>query len=143
MEPGRSLVGNSTHLLTTIVETKQTSANNWVIIDAGTNLMPVLTFYSEYHDILVFSKFHQRVKTSIAGPLLYSSDSLVSGRTLPRGRIGDLVMICDVGAYFNCQANQFLYPRAASVLITDKAQTIIERRETVHDLFNRVVTKTC
>jgi diaminopimelate decarboxylase len=139
LEPGRSLVGNTTHLLTTIVERKETKHNNWMIIDAGTNLLPVLTIYSEYHDIVVFTKNREQKKTSIAGPLLYSSDIIVSGRTLPQGQVGEIVMICDVGAYFNCQANQFLYPRAATVLIEATKPRLIQRRETVADLFVRDV----
>ena len=139
LEPGRSLVGNTTHLLTTILEVKQTPKNNWLIIDAGTNLMPVLTFYSEHHDILVETRSKIKQITSIAGPLLYSSDSLVSGRVLPEGKTSDAVIICDTGAYFACQANQFLYPRAASVLIDGKNSRVIERRETTSDLFARIV----
>ncbi|KKS86303.1 MAG: Orn/DAP/Arg decarboxylase, family 2 [Candidatus Gottesmanbacteria bacterium GW2011_GWA1_43_11] len=136
LEPGRSLIGNTCHLLTTIVETKKTDHNNWMIIDAGTNLMPVLTVYSEFHDIVVFSDSRKKQATSLAGPLLYSSDTIVKNRMLTEGQIGDVVMICDVGAYFNCQANQFLYPRAATVLIDQKPR-LMQRRETVDDLFNR------
>ncbi|OGD08936.1 hypothetical protein A2397_05060 [Candidatus Amesbacteria bacterium RIFOXYB1_FULL_44_23] len=137
LEPGRSLVGNTTHLICSVVETKSSPINDWTIIDAGTNLMPILTFYSEYRDIQIFSKEHE-IKTSMAGPLLYSSDSIVSGRMLPRAKVGDVVLICDTGAYFNCQSNQFLYSRPASILV-DKANHVrlIQRAETVKDVFVR------
>lgn len=136
-EPGRSLIGNTTHLITTVLQTKKTSHNNWAILDAGTNLMPILTFFSEYHDIVVLGKTGHEVPTSLAGPLLYSSDGLVNNRPLPRIKSDDLVMICDTGAYFNCQANQFLRPRAASILIDGKEHVVIERRETVKEIFSR------
>ena len=138
-EPGRSLIGNTTHLLTTAVETKKTINNNWAIIDAGTNLMPILTFYSEYHDIIVFGNSRSTIKTSLAGPLLYSSDSLASDRLLPKIKPGDVVMICDTGAYFSCQANQFLRSRPATVIVDGKKASIVERKETVEDIFNRSV----
>jgi len=141
LEPGRSLIGNTTHLLSTVVETKKSAINDWVIIDAGTNLLPILTFYSEYHDIKIFSKLPE-IKTSMAGPLLYSSDSIVSGRLLPKASLNDIVMICDTGAYFNCQSNQFLYPRPASILIDkDNNPIVIQRKETIDDLFSRDIYK--
>lgn len=139
MEPGRSLIGDTTHLLTTVVGVKETEHKSWLIMDAGTNLMPVLTLYSEYHDIYVLSSPKRRPtkKVSIAGPLLYSADIIVSDRLLPKAEVGDLVVICSVGAYFNCQANQFLYPRPATILVQDGKTNIIQRRETTKDIFNR------
>ena len=141
LEPGASLVGDSTHLIARIVEVKLTERRRWMVIDAGTNLLPVLTLYSEYHDIEILTNNRRKVKVSVAGPLLYSADVVASDRLLPMGKVGELVVIYNVGAYFNCQANQFLYPRAASVLVAGRGERLIQRRETVEDIFQRDITE--
>jgi diaminopimelate decarboxylase len=136
LEPGRSLIGNSIHLICRVINVKDTGKIRWIIIDAGTNLMPILTIYSEFHEIILFSK-KKLVKTSIAGPLLYSSDIIVSNRLFPKADIGDVAVIADVGAYFTCQANQFLFPRIPTVLISKNEEQIIQRRESIRDMLIR------
>lgn len=137
MEPGRALIGNTTDLLLKIINTKKTDVANWLILDGGTNLLPVLTLFSEYHKIDVLPYSGKKVKTSIAGPLLYSADILVSNRLLSRAQIGDKIALRDVGAYCVSQANQFLYPRAATVMLDGEKSQIIQRRETVEDVISR------
>ncbi len=136
LEPGRSLIANSIHLICKIINIKNTDKTRWVIIDAGTNLIPILTIYSEFHEIIFHSK-KQPIKTSIAGPLLYSADIIVSNRLLPKADIGETVVIADVGAYFTCQANQFLFPRVPTVLISKNKEQIIQRREIIEDMLTR------
>lgn len=138
-EPGRALVGESTDLLGAIIDQKKSDIKNWLICDAGTNLLPPLTMYSEYHDIEVISKEkYSRKMCSVSGPLLYSADIIASDRRLPWGGIGDFVLIKNVGAYFNCQSSQFLYPRAATVAIDEKGKSrLVQRREKVSDIFAR------
>lgn len=137
MEPGRALVGSSADLLLKVVNIKETERNNWIIVDGGTNLLPILTLFSEYHNIEVISNSNIFRRASVAGPLLYSADVLVANRILPAVSRGDLVVVHDIGAYCNSQANQFLYPRAATVIIDDNGTHIIQRRETVYDVLVR------
>ncbi len=141
MEPGRALVGNSTDLILKTVNVKTTDVSNWIIVDGGTNLLPVLTLFSEYHRIEVCNDATELRKTSMAGPLLYSADILASNRLLPPAKVGDLVVLRDVGAYCVVQANQFLYPRAASVFVDGKESYIVQRRETVEDVLVKDVMK--
>jgi len=140
MEPGRALVGDSTDLLLGVVNTKKTDTTNWIILDGGTNLLPVLTLFSEYHSIEICVNQTHRQKISVAGPLLYSADILASNRLLPPAKIGDLAIIRDVGAYCIAQSNQFLYPRAATVFLANDNEYIIQRRETLEDVYSRDVT---
>jgi diaminopimelate decarboxylase len=139
MEPGRALVGNTTDLLLSIINTKRTEVADWIIVDGGTNLLPVLTLFSEYHRIDVYPRQAEAKfkKTSLAGPLLYSADILASNRLLPEAETGDLALIRDVGAYCVVQSNQFLYPRAATIFVEDEEAYIVQRRETVEDILVR------
>ncbi|OGM19204.1 hypothetical protein A2686_04680 [Candidatus Woesebacteria bacterium RIFCSPHIGHO2_01_FULL_38_10] len=137
LEPGRSLIGNTTDLISTVITRKETKHNNWLIIDAGTNLMPILTLYSEYHEVDVLTKNKEKKRTSIAGPLLYSSDIVLTNRMLKQGSSNDLVIIRNTGAYFSCQSNQFLQPRAATVLTKGRSSRVVQRRETVKDILVR------
>ncbi|HEY4482974.1 MAG TPA: methyltransferase domain-containing protein [Candidatus Paceibacterota bacterium] len=139
MEPGRALVGDSTDLVLSVLNTKRTDVRDWIIVDGGTNLLPVLTLFSEYHNIEVCVDSKDRSKKSLAGPLLYSADIVASNRLMPETKIGDVVIVRDVGAYCIAQSNQFLYPRAATVMIDGQKSYLIQRRETVEDVLTRDV----
>jgi diaminopimelate decarboxylase len=139
MEPGRSLVGDAVDLLLSVVNVKDTDLGSWIVVDGGTNLLPVLTLFSEFHNISVISDSKSFKKASVSGPLLYSADILSGNRLLPEASIGDLILIHDVGAYCNSQANQFLYPRAATILIDGNSEYVIQRRESIDDVLRRDV----
>jgi diaminopimelate decarboxylase len=137
MEPGRFIVGNSTDLVLKVLNTKRTDVANWIILDGGTNLLPVLTLFSEFHKIEVCIDDPKLTKTSVGGPLLYSADVIAANRPLPKASVGDLVIMRDVGAYCVSQSNQFLYPRAATVFVDKDKVSVAQRRETVDDVLSR------
>ncbi|MBI2024667.1 MAG: alanine racemase [Candidatus Harrisonbacteria bacterium] len=139
MEPGRALVGDGIDLVTRIVNEKRTEIRKWYMIDGGTNLLPALTLFSESHDITVITDNRDSTmeKLSVAGPLLYSADIVATNRFLPKARIGDLIVVHDVGAYCGSQSNQFLYPRAATILVSGNTSTVIQKRESVEDVLSR------
>jgi len=137
MEPGRFLVGNSTDLILKVLNTKRTDVADWIIVDGGTNLLPVLTLFSEYHRIEMCTNNTEFKKTSIGGPLLYSADIVASNRLMPKASIGDLMIVRAVGAYCAVQSNQFLYPRAATIMVDGDKSHVIQRRETVDDVLQR------
>ena len=138
MEPGRALIGNAIDLKAKVVNIKKTNSGKWLIIDAGTNLLPILTLFTEYRSITSLNKNSSISKYSIAGPLLYSSDVIATNVKLPEQEIGDFINIGDVGAYFNSQSSHFLFARCATVLKErDGNFRAIERKEEFADIITR------
>lgn len=138
MEPGRALIGNAIDLNTKVVNIKKTKSGNWLIVDAGTNLLSILTLFTEFHKFKTYNNSNIFKKYSIAGPLLYSSDVIVSNICLPTQNIGDTINICDVGAYFNSQSSHFLFARCATLIKTiDSEYNLVERKEEFEDIVKR------
>ena len=138
MEPGRALIGNAIDLKAKVVNIKKTNSGKWLIIDAGTNLLPILTLFTEYRSITSLNENSRISKYSIAGPLLYSSDVIATNVKLPEQEIGDFINIGDVGAYFNSQSSHFLFARCATVLEDrDGNYKAIERKEEFADIITR------
>lgn len=138
-EPGRLLVANSAILITKVL-LKKTIPNGrtWIIVDGGTNLIPNLLLYNEYHHMMpIEMKTDASEKISIAGPLLYSSDILMRDVVVPKLDIGDYIALMDVGAYTVALSNQFLRPRPYSILIDKNKVTIIKEKETYDDVLNK------
>ena len=140
MEPGRALIGNAIDLNTKVVNIKTTKSGDWLILDAGTNLLPILTLFTEYHKIESFNENEIIKKYSIAGPLLYSSDVIASNIKLKKVKIGDYIKIGDVGAYFNSQSSHFLFARCATILKDLEGNfSVIERKEEFKDIAIRSI----
>ena len=138
MEPGRALIGNTIDLNTKVVNIKKTNSGNWLIMDAGTNLLPILTLFTEYRRIESLKTNTKIIKYSMAGPLLYSSDIIATNVKLTEQEIGDFINIGDVGAYFNSQSNHFLFARCATVLEESNGNfKAIERKEEFEDIISR------
>ena len=138
MEPGRALIGNAIDLKAKIVNIKKTNSGSWLIIDAGTNLLPILTLFTEYRSIKSLNQSEKILKYSIAGPLLYSSDVIATNVKLSEQEIGDFINIGDVGAYFNSQSSHFLFARCATVLEENNGNfKAIERKEEFEDIITR------
>ena len=77
----------------------------------------------------------------IAGRIVYdldeseTTDTLGAGRQLPPVDVGDLLMVCDAGAYGSVMASNYnRRPTAAEVLVDDGQPRIIRRRQTVEEL---------
>jgi diaminopimelate decarboxylase len=80
---------------------------------------------------------------TIAGYLCESGDTFtrddngIVDRALPLFNEGDIVCICNAGAYgFSMSSHYNSRPRPAEVLVRDKKARLIRRRETLEDIFN-------
>jgi len=135
MEPGRALIGNAIDIYASIVNIKETESGRWLIIDCGTNLLPILTLFTEHHNIETINNNQKFLRYSIAGPLLYSSDVIAANILLKESSIGDFVKISSVGAYFNSQSSHFIFARCATVNERlDGSIVLTERKETFEDI---------
>ena len=137
VEPGRSIVGNSGVLLTTIEYLKHGSNKNFIVVDAAMNDLARPSLYSAYHQIdNIDSKNSDPERLyDIVGPICETGDFLGKDRNLSV-REGDVLAIHSVGAYgMTMSSNYNTRPRAPELLIDEDRAYVIRERETVEELF--------
>jgi diaminopimelate decarboxylase len=146
IEPGRYVMAEAGVLLARLRAVKDQGKNRFWIVDAGFNDLARPVMYGAYHAISLVrdgeSVLGDRRGTVVGGPLCESGDvftqeegGLIAPRALPAGRVGDLVVIHDAGAYAASMASNYnTRPLAPEVLIEEGAARLIRRRQTVDDL---------
>ena len=71
----------------------------------------------------------------VVGPVCESADVVGRDRSLGRLEVGDLVAICDAGAYGSAMASNYnRRPLAPEVLVDNGTWRVIRRRQTVEDM---------
>ena len=137
VEPGRSIVGNSGVLLTTIEYLKHGSNKNFIVVDAAMNDLARPSLYSAYHQIdnIDFENSDPERLYDIVGPICETGDFLGKDRNLSANE-GDVLAIHSVGAYgMTMSSNYNTRPRAPELLIDEDHAYVIRERETVEELF--------
>lgn len=110
-ELGRSIVADSTILLTRVNYLKGIGATEWALVDAGMNdfLRPAL--YGARHQIVPASiqgKERSDLRYNVGGPVCESTDVLARDRRFGvRLTRGDLLAVLDAGAYGISMASQY------------------------------------
>lgn len=100
LEVGRFLVARSCVLIAKVEVIKKTETKKYLMLDAGMSLLMRPALYQAFHQILPLEKKSGELeKYTIVGPICESSDVLASDLKFPFIEEGDLVAICDVGAY--------------------------------------------
>ena len=141
VEPGRSLVADSTVLLATVNSVKN-AHKTFVNVDAGFNLLVRPVMYDSYHEIVVANRADQPMAGTytVAGPICETGDLLAVDRELPAVQEGDLVAVLDTGAYGFSMSSQYnSRPRCAEVLVRGGEAALMRRTETVDDLLAPMV----
>ncbi|RUM35127.1 MAG: diaminopimelate decarboxylase [Archaeoglobus sp.] len=136
IEPGRSIVGNTTVLLTRVNAVKK-AYKNFVAVDAGFNLLVRPAMYNAYHKVTVANKMDERESEiyTIVGPICESGDILAEDRKLPVVERGDIIAIFDVGAYGFSMSSQYNGRRRCAEVLVDNDRTyVIRERESYSDL---------
>jgi diaminopimelate decarboxylase len=137
VEPGRSLVADSTVLLTRVNSTKA-AHKRFANVDAGFNLLIRPAMYDAYHEVIVANKANARLTTeyTVTGPICETGDILAHDRKLPPLASGDIIAVLDTGAYGFAMSSQYnSRPRCPEVLIQGDKESLMRRKETVSDLF--------
>ncbi|MBI2486328.1 MAG: alanine racemase [Deltaproteobacteria bacterium] len=135
LEPGRAIVSNAIHLITTVVGVKEfPNGERGVIVDAGVNILP--TSFWRWQEIEHLTKPESSLKeeTIVYGPLCLQTD-IIGKAMLPELGAGDKLVIKNVGAYNISQSSTFIFPRPAIVLIEDEQVRVLRRVEAVDDVF--------
>ncbi len=141
IEPGRSLVANSTVTLYT-VQTVKRNVSTWVAVDGGMsdNLRPML--YGSRYEAAVASRM---LATGgeichLAGKHCESGDVIVRDVRLDNPQPGDVIVTPATGAYGHAMANNYNgVPRPPVVFAKDGNARLVVRRETYEDLGSRDV----
>ncbi len=137
IEPGRILVAEAGCLLATVVSVKERGGRRYVGVDTTIGNIVVESVYHPYHRIEAVSPRGPllEVPTDVCGNTTHSRDFIARSRRLPELRPGDLLALCDVGAYGYAMSSHFLNrPRPAEVVLDNGEAHLTTRRETFEDL---------
>ena len=139
IEPGRSVVSGAGVLLLTVGAVKhRDGVGTWVITDGAAGTVAFPLFY-EYHEVFLCRAPHadRTVLYSLVGPVCFSADWIYRNKRMPPIKAGDVLAVCDAGAYFTVQESNFGYPRPAIVGVKDGRTRLLRRRETFDDMVAR------
>jgi diaminopimelate decarboxylase len=137
VEPGRSIVGPAGALVARVVDLKpRTATSEFVIIDAGMTELMRPALYDAFHLIEpVNARLGGLRHYEIVGPVCESGDVIGRDRMLTPLDVGDLVAVCDTGAYGAVMASNYnRRPLPVEVLVDDGRWRVIRRRQTLQDL---------
>ena len=134
-EPGRSIVGDCGILVSQVQYVKESSAKNFLIIDASMSELMRPPLYGAYHEITPIRKSEMPNKVyDVVGPVCESSDFIGKERKL-NCKSGDLLVIQDVGAYGSVLSSNYnTRPRPAEYMISNNEIKLIRSSDTLDQI---------
>ena len=134
-EPGRSIVGDCGILVSQVQYVKESSAKNFLIIDASMSELMRPPLYGAYHEITPIRKSEMPHKVyDVVGPVCESSDFIGKERKL-NCKSGDLLVIQDVGAYGSVLSSNYnTRPRPAEYMISNSEIKLIRSSDTLDQI---------
>lgn len=137
IEPGRSLIGNSTITLYSCDMIKTNiSGHKFLFINGGMtdNIRPALYHASYEADIVNKMNDKKVIKCDVAGKCCESGDVIIKNIKLPMVDSGDILMVYDTGAYtYSMSSNYNNQLKPAFVFLEDKA-VLVARHQELEDL---------
>ncbi len=123
MEPGRSLVSDSFHLLTRVVRIKEHKGEKIAVVDAG-RVQNALFVGRGYHEFIHAGDplGAKKENYTIAGPLCAELDIYARSKNMPELKEGDVILIADVGAYNLSAQSQWSHKPAQVKPISDYSE---------------------
>jgi diaminopimelate decarboxylase len=103
IEPGRALVAKHAVLVASVVQTKESRARRWMMIDAGMNDLVRPALYRAFHRIVALDGQGEAQAWRVVGPVCESADDF-GFHLLPRCT---KVAILDAGAYGYTMASRY------------------------------------
>jgi len=138
MEPGRGIVGDAGITLYTVQSVKCIPEyKNYVAIDGGMTDNPRYALYEAPHSAIVASKAGEKADftATLAGRCCESGDIIEENVKIKEPVAGDYVAVLTTGAYnYSMASNYNRVGRPPIVMIRDKEDRVIVRRETLKDL---------
>jgi diaminopimelate decarboxylase len=135
-EPGRSIVGDTGVLLTTVEFLKPGEEKNFCVVDAALNDMMRPAMYQAWMDMKpVVQRDGATVVYDVVGPICESGDWLARERAFDV-QPGDLLAMMTAGAYGMTMASNYnTRGRAAEVIVDGDQVHLVRQRENPADLF--------
>ena len=136
-EPGRVIVGNAGLLISKILYIKKSAGKKFIILDAGMNDLMRPALYGTKHQIIPSKKNKKTLneKFEFVGPVCESTDKFLATKKFQSVKEGDVIIICDVGAYgMSLSSNYNLRPLPAEILIKNSKIKIIRNTQKLYDL---------
>lgn len=137
IEPGRWIIGPTGVLVSAVVDVKsQGNGRYFVVVDAGMSELIRPALYGSFHRIeLLKPNDTPLVTCDVVGPICETSDVFGAKRMMPLPNVGDLVAICDTGAYGSAMASNYnRHPLPAEILIDNSTWSVIRRRQTIDEM---------
>ncbi len=143
-EPGKFIVSEAGYFLVKANVVKQTTSTIFVGVDSGFNHLIRPMFYNAYHEIINVSnpKGKPRIYTVVG--YICETDTFAWNRKLNEVRPDDILVFKNAGAYsFMMASNYNSRFRPAEVLIANKKDYLIRKRENLEDLLrNQILVNT-
>ncbi|WP_372366256.1 diaminopimelate decarboxylase [Candidatus Uabimicrobium sp. HlEnr_7] len=134
-EPGKYLVSECGYLLATVNQVKHNGERTFAGINSGKNhlLRPML--YNAHHEIINISNPDAEKKTYDVVGYICEEDTFARQRNIEKIREGDLLCICNAGAYgYSMSSNYNSRCRPAEVMVYQGKDFLIRQRESLDDL---------
>ena len=138
-EPGRSIAGNTSVLVSKITYIKKSNNKFFIILDAGMNDLMRPALYDAHHEIIPIRKNKKKIFGNIqfVGPVCESTDKFLSKKNFTEIKEGDCIAITNVGAYgMSLSSNYNSRPIIAEVLVNKSKHKLIRKRQSLENLIN-------
>jgi len=128
-EPGRYIVAHAGFLITRVLYRKRYT-RTFVVVDAGMNDLLRPALYQAHHTILpVVRRMSEPVLCDIVGPVCESADCFARDVSMPLPERGELLAICDTGAYgWSMSSTYNARPLLPEVMVDDGEPVLIRGR---------------
>lgn len=138
MEPGRSIVADTTTTLYTVGSVKEIPGfRNFVSVDGGMADNPRYALYGSEYTVLTANKASEPrdYLCTIAGRCCESGDLIQENIRIAKPQRGDLIAVLATGAYnYSMASNYNRLPRPAILLVGKGYEKLAVKRETYEDL---------
>lgn len=138
MEPGRSIVADTTTTLYTVGSVKEIPGfRNFVSVDGGMADNPRYALYGSEYTVITANKAADPCDylCTIAGRCCESGDLIQEDVKIAKPQRGDLVAVLTTGAYnYSMASNYNRLPRPAILLVGKGFEKLAVKRETYEDL---------
>lgn len=139
-EPGKFLVSEAGYLLVSVNVVKQTTATVFAGVGSGQNHLIRPMLYDAYHHIVNVSNPNGNPRIYTVVGYICETDTFGWDRKLNEVREGDVLAICNAGAYGYSMSNNYNGRfRPAEVLIINGKAYLIRKSETIDDLLSNVI----
>ncbi|MGB5246731.1 MAG: bifunctional aspartate kinase/diaminopimelate decarboxylase [Woeseia sp.] len=109
LEPGRYLVAQAGVLLTRVTQTKGKGDMRYIGVNTGMNSLIRPALYGAWHEIVNLTRIAEVASESVTvvGPICETGDKLGTDRMLPPSSEGDVIAICNAGAYGRVMSSRY------------------------------------